>query len=120
MKNYNDVKTASGVKSAARDDAFMVLKNAFSDYFGEDNVSIVDNCEIAVAIGTRILSDGTEGEVCVTIKPVAKDFDSRVTDSGKEFMPYERLVEADNYQEYLSEKAAQKAEKEKAKAARKK
>lgn len=119
MKSYNEIKTVSAVKSAARADAFEILKNAFSDYFGEDNVSIVDNCEIAVAVGSRVLSDGTEGEVCVTIKPVVKDFDTRTTESGKEFMPYERLVEADNYQEYLQEKEAKALAKAAAKARKK-
>lgn len=109
MNNFNECKTSASVKTKVREIAFADLVSAFSEKYGTDNVSVVGSSEIAVCIGTRTLTDGTVGEVCFTIKPVAKDFDVRTTDSGKVFMPYERLAEADAYEVEKTEKE-QKAE----------
>ena len=98
MFDFNECKTPANVKTKVRETAFNDLVDAFSGKYGVDNVSIVGASEIAVCIGTRTLTDGTEGEVCFTVKPVAKDFDVRTADSGKVFLPYERLAEADSYE----------------------
>lgn len=120
MFNFNEKKSAGAVKSSVREIAFGMLLDAFRAACGEDNVSIIDNNELAVCLGTRTLEDGTEGEVCFTVKPVAKDFDIRTTESGKVFMPFERLAEADAYEVSVKEKAEKeakdKAEKEAKKA----
>lgn len=115
MTDFNACKTAKSVKDSARDLAFETLVAQFSEVFGADNVSVVGNAEIAVCVGTRVLSDGTEGEVCVTIKPVSKDFDRRVTASGKVFEPFERLVAADLYADERTEKERKAEEKARAK-----
>lgn len=114
MTDFNACKTAKSVKDSARDLAFEALVAQFSEVFGADNVSVVGNAEIAVCVGTRVLSDGTEGEVCVTIKPVSKDFDRRVTASGKVFEPFERLVAADLYADERTEKERTAEEKARA------
>ena len=121
MFDFNECKTAANVKTKVRETAFSDLVEAFSEKYGADNVSVVGASEIAVCIGTRTLTDGTEGEVCFTVKPVAKDFDIRTADSGKVFLPYERLAEADAYEVEKTEKeekalAAAKKREEKKKA----
>lgn len=121
MYDFNEKKTAASIKSAVREIAFSDLVETFSEKYGTDNVSIVGANEIAVCVGTRTLTDGTEGEVCFTVKPVAKDFDIRTADSGKVFLPYERLAEADAYEVEKTEKeektlAAAKKREEKKKA----
>lgn len=121
MYDFNECKNTSSVKSKVREIALADLLDTFIEKYGDDNVSIVGNNEIAVCIGTRTLSDSTEGEVCFTIKPVAKDFDIRTaTSSGKVFQPYERIKEADAYEvektekeQKAEEKARQRAEKKK-------
>ena len=113
-------KTAKSVKDAAREAAFDVLVSAFSEAFGADSVSVIGSAEIAVCVGTRILSDGTVGEVCVTVKPVSKDFDVRVTTSGKSVMPFERLVAADDYEAEKSEKECKAEERARAREVKRK
>ena len=108
MKNFDEVKTANKVKTEARKEFTNFLLDAARDHYGESNVSIVGNNILAIAIGNRTLSDGTIGEVCVEVAPVAKDFDTRVTESGKTFKPYERLIEADVYEMELKDKEAKK------------
>lgn len=119
MYNFNECKTPTAVKGKVREIAVQNLLDSFIELYGEDNVSIVGNNEIAVCCGTRTLADGTEGEVVFTVKPVAKDFDiRRVATSGKVFQPYERIKEAEAYEvdksekeKKAEEKARQKAEK---------
>lgn len=118
MMNFNTLKNATAVNSAARDSAFETLVAAFSEVYGSDNVSVVGNSEIAVAVGERTLSDGTTGEVCITIKPVVKNFDFRTTASGKTFEPYERLTAADIYEMEKTEKERKAEKKAKEKAVR--
>ena len=113
MFDFNEKKTVSAVKSSVREIAFSNLRDAFEELYGKENVSVIDSNEIAVCLGTRTLEDGTDGEVCFTVKPVAKDFDVRTTESGKTFMPFERLSEADAFEVAQKEKA-EKAEKDKA------
>ena len=128
MFNFNECKKVAEVKSKVREIAFADFVEFFSEKYGADCVSVINNNEIAVCIGTRTLTDGTEGEVCFTAKPVAKDFDVRTTESGKVFMPFERLSEADAYEvtktekEKEAEKRAKEREEKKArdKAAREK
>lgn len=119
MYNFNECKTASTVKTKVREIAVQNLLDTFIEMYGEDNVSIVGNNEIAVCCGTRTLADGTTGEVVFAVKPVAKDFDiRRVATSGKVFQPYERIKEAEAYEVDKSEKERKAEEKAKKKAER--
>ena len=123
MFDFNECKNVAEVKKKVREIAFTETYKAYCEIFGTDNVSIVGQSELAVCVGTRTLKDGTVGEVCFTEKPVAKDFDVRTTDSGKVFLPYERLAEADAYEVDKDEKerkAEEDAKKRKEKAEREK
>lgn len=102
--DFSKCKSPTAIKNAARDVAFSELLEMCAERFGADNVSIVGNAEIAVAITTAKCADGTENEVCFTIQPKMKDFDDRVSSNGKRFNAYERLVEADTYEVSKSEK----------------
>lgn len=114
--NFNECKTASAVKGKVREIAFADILEFFTEKYGAECVSTINNNEAAICLGTRTLTDGTEGEVCFTIKPVAKDFDVRTTESGKTFLPFERLSEADAYEvsKTEKEKEAEKKAKERA------
>ncbi len=118
MKNYDASATMSATKNAVRADITTAMLEFFRSYYGEENVSIVGNNEIAVAAGEKTLSDGTIGEICAVVKPVIKEYESRTTVKGEAVEPYERLIEADSYQEEVEQKAAEKAEKAAAKAAK--
>ena len=120
MMNFNTIKGSdTKVKAEVRTIAFELLMNAFVEAVGANNVSIVGNNELAVCVGTRTLADGTEGEVCFTVKPVAKDFDLRTAEkSGKVFQPFERLTAADLYEVEKTEKEKKAEAKAKAKAAK--
>lgn len=120
MTDFNTFKNVSAVKKAIREIAFGDMMEFFAEKYGAENVSIVGNNEIAVCIGTRTLADSTEGEICFTVKPVAKDFDVRVAESGKVFQPYERIKESDAYEiektkkeREAEERAKQREEKKK-------
>ena len=113
MFNFNECKNAASVKARVREIAFSNLYEFACEKYGTDNVSIVNNNELAICVGVRTLTDGTEGEVCYTVKPVAKDFDIRITESGKHFLPYERLSEADAYKISKTEKEKEAERKQK-------
>ena len=66
---FEECKTTKAVKDKVRSTAFSDLITAFSELYGVDNVSIVGNSEIAVAVGDIQCKDGTLGEVCFTVKP---------------------------------------------------
>ena len=120
MFNFNECKKVADAKAKTREIAFSDLLEFFTEKYGADNVSIVNNNELAVCVGTRTLTDGTDGEVCFTVKPVAKDFDFRTTDSGKVFTPYERLSEADAYEVSKTEKEKEAEKKAKEREEKKK
>ena len=117
--DFNTIIKTSEVKNAARTLAFSNLIEAFTGLYGAENVSVINNSELAVCCGTRKLLDGTEGEVCFTVKPVVKDFDFRTTESGKIFRPFERLSEADTYEVSKTEKERKAEEKAKERAEKK-
>ena len=60
-------------------------------------------------------ASGNENEVCVVIKPTAKDFENRIT-SKKTFTAFERLTAAKEYEISCEEKAEKEAKKEAEKA----
>lgn len=114
MTNYSEMKNATAIKNAMRADVADLLNKFLIEKFGEENVSIVGSNEIAVCIGTIPDADGFERELVVTVKPTAKDWETRKT-TKKVFEAYNRIDEAEAYEMELSEKEKAKAEKAKAK-----
>ena len=112
--NFNEcAKGSNPTKDKARELGMSDIGEMLCEKYGQDNVSLVDSNMYAVCLGTRTLSDGTIGEVCVTIEVVAKDFDVRVVESGgKTFQPYQRIKAEEGFEFILNqrkEKAEQKA-----------
>ena len=120
--NFNECKKGNPTKDKAREIVLNDLKEFFHNRYGEDTSTQVGGNMLAVAVGNKTLADGTEGEVCVTIEVVAKDYDVRVVESsGKVFQPYERLIEGDEYEKTVrenEEKAAKKKKEKEEKAAK--
>ena len=123
--NFNEcAKGSNPTKDKARELGMSDIGEMLCETYGQDNVSLVDSNMYAVCLGTRTLSDGTIGEVCVTIEVVAKDFDVRVVESsGKTFQPYQRIKAEEDFEfilnqrkEKAEQKAREKAEREKKKA----
>ena len=103
-------KGSNPTKDKAREISVSDLTEMLTERYGAENVSLVDNNMLAVCLGTRTLSDGTEGEVCVTIEVVAKDFDIRIVESsGKTFQPYQRIKAEEDY-EFIANQRKEKAE----------
>lgn len=115
MANFNEMKNATAVKTAARKEIFEKIMDFLTSEYGADNVSITGSNEVAVCIGTRRDASGNENEVCVVIKPTAKDFENRIT-SKKTFTAFERLTAAKEYEISCEEKAEKEAKKEAEKA----
>ena len=112
--NFNECKKGNPVKDKAREIVLADLVEFFHNRYGEGTMTQVDGNMLAVAVGNRTLADGTEGEVCVTVEVVAKDYDVRVVESsGKVFQSYERLIEGDEYEKKVREHE-EKAAKDKA------
>ena len=111
MTNFNNFVTATAVKNEARRIAAEMLKEFFLEKFGAENVSVVGSNEIAVCLGTKDLADGTTAEVCITVKPTAKDYENRKT-TKKTFEAFERIVEEEAYEMECKDKADKKVKAE--------
>lgn len=118
MTNFNNFKTATAVKNEARKISFEMIRKFFIEELGEENVSEIGSNEIAVCLGTKDLTDGTTAEVCVSIKPTAKDYESRKT-TKKTFEAFERIVEEEAWEMECKEKSDKKAKAEAEKAKKK-
>ena len=118
MYDFNEAKSAAEVKKRVREIAFAAMVDAYTQLVGADNVSVIGNCELAVCLGTRTLADGTQGEVCFTTKPIAKDFDIRRADSGKIFKPFERIKAEEDYEDEVAKAKAKAEENARKKAAK--
>lgn len=118
MMNFNEFKTVASVKSAAREMMSTKLLEFFQKEFGESNVSIVGSNEIAVCVGTRNDSFGNPQEICVSIKPTAKDYENRKA-TKKSFVAFDRLAAAKEYENSYTEKEEKKLEKKAKKEAEK-
>ena len=113
--NGTEFKSATAVKTAVRETLFNDMVEFFSTKYGAERVSVVGNNEIAVAVGDVVDSDGFTQEVCGTVKPTCKDWETRHA-TTKTFEKFDRLTEADIYAQSVEDKIASKKEKEKAKA----
>lgn len=96
MMNFNEMKTTANVKAAAREMVFEKLLNFFKNELGDSNVSIIGANEIAICVGYRNNSYGKSQEVCVVIKPTAKDFENRKT-TKKSFVSFDRIAAENEY-----------------------
>lgn len=106
------------VKDKAREIAFSEVVAVLSAHFGADFVSVVGSAEVAIAIGSRTVTDGTMPEVPVVLKITAKEFEGHAS-TGKtaEWVePFDRYEAAQDFADEQAQKAADKAAKAEAKA----
>lgn len=110
MMNFNEMKSATEVKNAARAEVFEKMMNFFANEYGEDNISLIGSNELAICVGTRNDAVGNGREVCVVLKPTAKDYENRVT-TKKTFAAFDRAAAVKEYEIACAEKADKAVEK---------
>lgn len=134
VKNYTGMKNATAVKAQVRIDVMEPIIQALREKFGEDSVAKVGTNEYAVVVGVINDKDGFPQDICATIKPTVKEWESRKTDKrtytqfilADESAAYEMEVKEKEEkrekerQEREEKKARDKAEREKAKAEKEK
>lgn len=108
--DFNTMKNSTVVKKAAREMIAEKLITFFKNEFGEEMVSVIGNNEIAVCVGTRNDSLGNAKEICVTVKPTAKDYEKRTT-TKKTFEAFDRTAAVKDYEASCEDKIQKKAEK---------
>ena len=108
MIEYN--KSAKKVKDESRAIVMDFLMELLTNALTEERVSRISNTEISFSVTDTTLDTGEIVEVPFVIKPVAKDFEAHYTSTGKERTAFDRVKEADIYEE---EKEKEKIEKQK-------
>lgn len=106
------------VKDKAREIAFSEVVAVLTEHFGADFISVVGTAEVALAIGSRTVADGTVPEVPVVLKITAKEFEGHMS-TGKTpawVEAFDRFEAAQDFADEVATKEADKAAKAEAKA----
>ena len=114
VKNYTGMKNATAVKAQVRIDVMEPIIQALREKFGEDSVAKVGTNEYAVVVGVINDKDGFPQDICATIKPTVKEWESRKT-AKKTYEKYDIIAESEAYEMEVAEKEEEKARKAKAK-----
>ena len=114
VKNYTGMKNATAVKAQVRIDVMEPIIQALREKFGEDSVAKVGTNEYAVVVGVINDKDGFPQDICATIKPTVKEWESRQT-AKKTYEKYDIIAESEAYEMEVAEKEEEKARKAKAK-----
>lgn len=104
------------INATAKAEVNTIVTNALVAAFGEDNVAMVrtgGSSEVnvlAVRVGTLTDTDGYEHDLCVTVDATVKSYKEKVT---KKYTveAFDFDAAKDHYNEYLTDKAAEQAEK---------
>lgn len=115
VKNYSEMKNATAIKAQVRADVMEVITKALIEAYGEESVKKVGSNEYAVIAGIVNDKDGFPQDVCATVKPTVKEWETRKT-TKKTFEKYDIVSEAEAYEIGVAEKEEEKAKKAKAKA----
>lgn len=107
-----DFKGATAIKDYIRKFAFDAVVKAMIAEFGEENVTIINHSEVAVAVGTIETKDGFILESCVTFSPTVKDYKERQTNK-RFFEAYDRKFEGSQWQKKVEEDKKEAEEKAK-------
>ena len=92
VKNYTGMKNATAVKAQVRIDVMEPIIQALREKFGEDSVAKVGTNEYAVVVGVINDKDGFPQDICATIKPTVKEWESRKT-AKKTYEKYDIIAE---------------------------
>ena len=114
VNNYTVMKNATAVKAQVRIDVMEPIIQALREKFGEDSVAKVGTNEYAVVVGVINDKDGFPQDICATIKPTVKEWESRKT-AKKTYEKYDIIAESEAYEMEVAEKEEEKARKAKAK-----
>lgn len=114
VKNYSEMKNATAIKAQVRIDVMEVITKALIEAYGEKSVKKVGSNEYAVIAGIVNDKDGFPQDVCATVKPTVKEWETRKT-TKKTFEKYDIISEAEAYELEVAEKEEEKAKKAKAK-----
>lgn len=114
VKNYSELKNATAIKVQVRTDVMEVITRALIEEYGEESVRKVGSNEYAVIAGIVNDSDGFPQDVCATVKPTIKEWETRRT-TKKVFEKYDIESEAEAYRIETAEKEETKIKKAKAK-----
>ena len=122
MMNFEISKdmTVTSVKTDARNQFTEMIIEMLKEKFGEDNVKMVRTGgtskanEIGVKIGS-VTEGGFEMPLVMTMKPSVREFKDRTT-ARKTYTAFDFERAAQDYDDYLTEKATKKANSERAKA----
>lgn len=114
VRNYTGMKNATAVKAQVRADVMEVITRALIVEYGEENVKQVGSNEYAVVAGIVNDKDGFPQDVCATVKPTVKEWETRKT-TKKTFEKYDIASEAEAYEIGVAEKEEEKVKKAKAK-----
>lgn len=104
------------INATAKAEVNTIVTNALVAAFGEDNVAMVRTGGssavnvLAVRVGTLTDADGYERDLCVTVDATVKSYKEKVT---KKYTveAFDFDAAKDRYDEYLTDKAAEQAEK---------
>lgn len=118
MANFKITKDMgiTKINATAKAEVNTIVTNALVAAFGEDNVAMVrtgGNSAInvlAVRVGILTDADGYERDLCVTVDATVKSYKEKVT---KKYTveAFDFDAAKDRYDEYLTDKAAEQAEK---------
>lgn len=72
--DYTNAKNETAAKKQARADLTDLLVTLLKDYFGEENVGLVDKNTVAFIFGTVNDNDGCPCDMVATVKPTIKSY----------------------------------------------
>lgn len=118
MANFKITKDMgiTKINATAKAEVNTIVTNALVAAFGEDNVAMVRTGGssavnvLAVRVGILTDADGYENDLCVTVDATVKSYKEKVT---KKYTveAFDFDAAKDRYDEYLTDKAAEQAEK---------
>lgn len=118
MANFKITKDMgiTKINATAKAEVNTIVTNALTAAFGEDNVAMVRTGGssavnvLAVRVGILTDADGYERDLCVTVDATVKSYKEKVT---KKYTveAFDFDAAKDRYDEYLTDKAAEQAEK---------
>ncbi len=115
--NFKNAKNETTIKTMARTEATSVIQKAMVERFGNENVAVLGN-ETIVTVGTTKDKAGFNVDVCVSIRPVVKSWNTIARKDGKVIEAFDRDEVIENFNRVQKEKEEARIKKEKEKIAK--
>ena len=110
--NFENAKNESAIKGLARTEITSEIQKAMIERFGNENVAVLGN-ETIITVGTTKDRSGFTVDVCASIKPVIKSWNTISRKDGKVIEAFDKDEFVDNFNREQKEKEEEKAKKEK-------